>query len=371
MTDERIKKLAHNLVNFSCKLKVGEKILIDSRGENDELVRELVKAAYAVGGMPFVWYNHESVTRELAMGYTEEQLKLMRDVDSKLMENMDAYISIRGGSNSAEMSDVPSERMQLYSKIYQSRVHSDLRVDHTKWVVIRYPSPSMSQLANMSTAAFEDYFFNVCCLDYSKMDRAMDALKALMERTDKVRITGKNTDISFSIKGLPAIKCAGENNIPDGEIYSAPVKDSINGVIAYNTPSLREGFTFENVVLTFKNGRIVDAKANDTERINRIFDMDEGARGVGEFSIGINPYITEPMKDTLFDEKICGSIHFTPGDSYTDCDNGNHSALHWDMVLIQRPEYGGGDIYFDDVLIRHDGRFVLPELDCLNPENLI
>lgn len=202
------------------------------------------------------------------------------------------------------------------------------------------------------------------------MSKAMEKLVALMNRTDKVRLTAKNTDITFSIKDIPAIKCAGEMNIPDGEVYTAPVKDSINGTISYNTPSLKDGFTYENIKLTFKDGKIIDATANDTEKINSIFDMDEGARYVGEFAIGVNPFILEPMKDTLFDEKIAGSIHFTPGCCYDDAYNGNQSALHWDLVLIQRPEYGGGEIYFDDVLIRKDGLFVLDELKCLNPENL-
>ena len=229
----------------------------------------------------------------------------------------------------------------------------------------------MAQAANMSTEAFEDFYFNVCNLDYSKMSKAMDKLVDLMNKTDKVRLVSKDTDISFSIKDIPAIKCAGEMNIPDGEVYTAPVKDSVNGVITYNTPSLHSGFTYENIQLTFKDGKIIKATANNTEKINEVFDIDEGARFVGEFAIGVNPYILEPMKDTLFDEKITGSIHFTPGACYEDAPNGNDSALHWDLVLIQRPEYGGGEIYFDDVLIRKDGIFVLDELKCLNPENLI
>ena len=228
----------------------------------------------------------------------------------------------------------------------------------------------MAQAANMSTEAFEDFYFNVCNLDYSKMSKAMDKLVDLMNKTDKVRLVSKDTDISFSIKDIPAIKCAGEMNIPDGEVYTAPVKDSVNGVITYNTPSLHSGFTYENIQLTFKDGKIIKATANNTEKINEVFDIDEGARFVGEFAIGVNPYILEPMKDTLF-EKITGSIHFTPGACYEEAPIGNDSALHWDLVLIQRPEYGGGEIYFDDVLIRKDGIFVLDELKCLNPENLI
>lgn len=370
MTDPRIKTLAHNLINYSCKLQPGENVLIESKGENDDLVRELIREAYKAGGSPFVWLAHETVTRELALNCNEEQLKLRAKLDAELMSNMQAYIGIRGGLNTAEMSDVPTDRAELMSRIYSSAVHDKIRVPETKWVILRYPSPSMAQMADMSTAAFEDFYFNVCNLDYSKMDKAMQPLKELMERTDKVRIVSPGTDLNFSIKGMKAIKCAGDANIPDGEVYTAPVVDSINGVIAYNTPSLRDGFTFDNIVLTFKDGRIVDARANDTERINRVFDIDYGARGVGEFAIGVNPYITKPMKDTLFDEKIAGSFHFTPGSCYDECPNGNKSTLHWDLVLIQRPEYGGGEIYFDDVLIRRDGLFTLPELYPLNPENL-
>jgi aminopeptidase len=228
----------------------------------------------------------------------------------------------------------------------------------------------MAQLANMSTEAFEDFYFDVCNLDYAKMDRAMDPLQWLMSKTDKVRIVAPGTDLTFSIKGIGAQKCSGERNIPDGEVYSCPVRDSVNGTIAYNTPSVYNGFTYENIKFTFENGKIVEATANDTDRINALLDSDDGARHIGEFSLGFNPYILHPMKDTLFDEKIAGSLHFTPGQAYEVTDNGNRSSIHWDLVLIQRPEYGGGEVYFDDVLIRKDGLFVIPELEGLNPDSL-
>ena len=368
--DPRVEKLARTLIQFSTRVQKGDNVLIQARNETDALVRALIRETYAAGGKPFVWLDSTPVERELAMGYSEEQLALRAEIDAQLMSKMDVYIGYTAIENDSEMSDVPPERMELYSRLYGERVHGQIRVPHTRWCVLRYPTPAMAQAASMSQAAFEDFFFDVCTMDYSRMDRAMDPLKALMEKTDRVRIVGKGTDIAFSIKGLPAIKCSGDANIPDGEIYTAPVRDSVNGLITYNTPSLQDGFTFENIRLTFRDGRIVDAQANDTERINKIFDIDAGARYVGEFAIGVNPYITKPMKNTLFDEKIMGSFHFTPGASYDDCDNGNKSALHWDLVCIQTPEYGGGEMYFDDVLIRKDGRFVLPELECLNPENL-
>ena len=370
MFDPRIRQLAHGLVTFSCDLKPGEKILIESIGGNDDLVRALIKEAYAAGGTPVLWLSDKAFERELLLGGSVEQLRQRSVWDSAVMAGMDAYIGVRGGSNSSELSDVPSERMNEYMAHYWQPVHGNIRVPKTKWVILRYPSPSMAQMADMSTEAFEDFFFNVCCLDYSRMDRAMDALVALMERTDRVRIVSPGTDLSFSIKGLPAVKCAGKLNIPDGEVFTAPVRDSVNGVIAYNTPSLDNGFTYTDIRFVFRDGRIVDATANDNARINKQLDIDEGARYVGEFAIGVNPYITFPMKDTLFDEKIAGSFHFTPGSCYDECDNGNKSSQHWDLVLIQTPEYGGGEMYFDDVLVRKDGRFVLSELECLNPENL-
>ena len=371
MTDPRIQQLAHNLIHFSCDLQPGEKVLIEGTGEVQELTRALVREAYAAGALPFVWNNRPDVSRELALGATEEQLKLRAEVDCALMSKMQAYIGVRGGANSSEMSDVPADKQALTARLYNEPVHSMIRVPKTKWVVLRYPTSGMAQQANMSPAAFEDFYFKVCNLDYSKMDRAMDALKDLMERTDRVHILGPGTDLRFSIKGLPAVKCAGHMNIPDGEIFTAPVQGSIEGTIHYNTPSLMEGFTYEDITLTFQNGKIVNATCNDTARINRVFDRDAGARYVGEFAIGVNPYIEKPMKDTLFDEKIAGSFHFTPGSCYDECDNGNKSAIHWDLVCIQTPEMGGGEMYFDDVLVRKEGRFVLPELQGLNPENLV
>lgn len=370
MKDPRIETLAKNLINYSIKLQKGEKVLIENFSLQRELVVALVKEAYKAGGYPFVSLKDHQVDRALMIGGQEEQYHMMAQFEADVMSKMDAYIGLRSGNNINEFADVPDEKMKLQGKTIGQKVHREIRVPKTRWVVLRYPTSSMAQLAKMSTEQFEDFYFNVCNLDYSKMDKAMDALVELMNKTDKVRLTGTNTDLTFSIKDIPAIKCSGQMNIPDGEVYTAPVRDSVNGTITYNTPSPYNGFTFENVQLTFKDGKIMEATANDTERINKIFDTDEGARFIGEFAIGVNPFIQHPMQDILFDEKIDGSFHFTPGQAYDDAYNGNNSNIHWDMVMIQRPEYGGGEIYFDDVLIRKDGRFVIPELEPLNPENL-
>ncbi|MCD8119662.1 MAG: aminopeptidase [Lachnospiraceae bacterium] len=370
--DPRIKKLSANLVHYSMHVMPGEKVLIHATGEDTkDLARQMVKDVYAAGGLPFVKYENERLTREIQLGANEDQLKIMAKVDAAEMAEMDCYAGIRGSANLSEQADVPSDRMALYQRLYWTPVHGNIRIPKTRWVVLRYPNNSMAQSAGMSLEAFEDFYFDVCTMDYAKMATAMEPLVDLMNRTDRVHIKGPGTNLTFSIKDIPAIPCAGELNIPDGEVYTAPVRDSVNGRITYNTPSVNQGFTFENISLLFKDGKIIEATSNDNKRINEIFDTDEGARYVGEFAIGVNPYVTFPMKDILFDEKIKGSFHFTPGRCYDEAPNGNRSSIHWDLVCIQRPEYGGGEIYFDDVLIRKDGRFTLPELQCLNPENLM
>lgn len=369
--DPRITKLAHNLVNYSCEVKAGDKVYIHYIGESTEdLAKELVREVYEAGGIPFPHYTGQKVQRQMLLHCTKEQLMLMAEIDSAEMRQMDCYIGVRGSENASELSDIPSDKMALYDKYYTEPVHHGIRVPDTRWVVLRYPNDAMAQLSGTSTEDFEDFYFRVCCMDYAKMKRAEQYLIDYMNHTEKVRLVAPGTDLTFSIKDIPAVGCFGDRNIPDGEVYTAPVRDSVNGVITYNAPSLYQGFTYENVSLTFENGKIVKATANNNQKINELLDSDEGARYVGEFALGVNPYILKPMKDILFDEKISGSIHFTPGNCYKEAPNGNHSAIHWDLVLIMRPEYGGGEVYFDDVLIRKDGRFVVPELLILNPENL-
>jgi aminopeptidase len=362
--------LSSQLIRYCTAMQPGERVLVEMFGHQPELVAAVVNEAYAAGAEPVVRLRDMTVMRALMRGATQAKWAFEAENDAALMRGVQAYIGIRANDNSFETGDVSAEKTELYAKHYSKLVHGQIRVPDTRWVVLRYPTPAMAQAAKMSLEAFEDYYFAVCTLDYANMSRAMDALVKRLAAADKVRITGPGTELTFSVKGLPPIKCDGRINIPDGEVFTAPVRGSVNGVITYNTPSVHAGFEFTNIRLEFVNGKIVNATANDTQRINKVFDMDEGARYVGEFAFGVNPYITEPVQDTLFDEKIAGSFHFTPGHCYDECNNGNKSALHWDLVCIQRPEYGGGEIWLDDVLIRKDGLFVTDDLLCLNPSAL-
>ena len=370
MKDPRITQLAENLINNAIALKANENILIETTDTPDELSTELIKAVAKVGGNAFVHNYNSRVRREIIRSASEEQMKLSAELAMDEMKKMQAYLSIRAMNNAMENCDIDDKKMLAYRKITQDVLN--YRVNNTRWCVLRWPNPSMAQGAKMSTEAFEDFYFKACLADYPKMAAAAQHLVDLMNRTDKVRLVAQDTDITFSIKGIPAVPCCGNMNIPDGEVYTAPVQGSIEGVIHYNTPTLYDGKQFSNIRLVFKQGKIVEAtcETGDNKSLNAIFDTDEGARYVGEFAIGFNPFVLSPMCDILFDEKIAGSIHFTPGMCYEDAPNGNKSAIHWDLVLIMRPEYGGGEIWFDDKLIRKDGLFVVDELKCLNPENL-
>ena len=369
MHDPRFDKLAQSLAGFSTALKAGDKVLIEAFDIPPEMTVALIRAVRALGALPFVQVHQARVSREMAREADAVQYDVLTAIELARMQQMDAYIAVRGSDNIAEMSDIPADRLKLVSQ--KMKPVLDHRIGKTRWVVLRWPSSAMAQQAGMSTEQFENFYFDVCTLDYAKMQPGMAALAEWMMRTDKVEIKGPGTDLTFSIKGIPALPCGGKHNIPDGEVFTAPVRDSVQGVISYNAPTIYQGTPFDSIRLEFKDGKIVNATANNTKRLNEILDSDEGARYVGEFAIGFNPYILHPMRDILFDEKISGSLHFTPGQCYENASNGNQSQIHWDMVNIQREDYGGGTIHFDGVLIRENGRFVPEALHGLNPENLV
>ncbi|HUV31354.1 MAG TPA: aminopeptidase [Acidobacteriota bacterium] len=373
MKDKRNEILARQLIDYSTDLQPGEVLYLEIKGkETLELGKEVIRLATEKGATPFWYYSDESLIRQFVGKATDAQFKKLAELHLELMKRTDAYIGLRGSDNPFDLADIDRKQMEKQNQLFYKPVHLEERVKRTKWVVLRYPNNAMAQLAETSQEAFADYYYDVCCADYAKMSRAQDRLVALMKTVDRVEIKSPGTDLKLSIEGIPVVKCDGTRNIPDGEVYTAPVRDSVNGTITYNTPSLHQGKAYTNISLTFEKGRITKATCQgDNEKLNEIFDTDEGARYVGEFALGVNPFILHPMRDTLFDEKIAGSLHLTPGQSYDEAPNGNQSAIHWDLVLIQRSEYGGGEIYFDGKLIRKDGVFTDPDLEKeFSKENL-
>lgn len=372
MRDPRHEQLARLLVTHSVQLVPGESCLIQVSEVPGSLVEALVEAVYEAGAYPHVKLTPEGVSRALLLGASEESLSAWAACDAYQMSKMDAFIGVRGFQNHRELSDVPDEQIRMYMNCYNTPVHQNIRVPKTKWVVLRYPTPSMAYMAGMSTRAFEEFYYQVTTgVDYQAMADSMEPARKFLDASDQIHILGPDTDLKFSIKGMTSVPCYGVRNIPDGEIYTAPVLESMQGRVTYNTPSTYQGTTFTGVSFDVQDGKIVSARANHQKRIDAVLDTDGGSRYFGEFALGVNPSIHNPMDETLFDEKIMGSFHLTPGNAYQECFNGNKSSVHWDLVSIQTPAYGGGEIWIDGVLVRKDGMFVHEAFSGLNPERLV
>lgn len=364
--DNYLNSLADTIVNYSLNVSKGEKVLITYHSEEcTSFVKMLIEKIISKGGIPMFKYSFNEINSLIMENLNEDIIDLIVKNKEHEVYTYDSIVQIIYNDNDYENKNVSPKMLNLLGE--KSREIDNIRINKRKWVLLNYPSKLDAYKAKMTTNDFREYALKAMTADYQKMNEVLKPLKELMEKTDKVRITGPNTDLTFSIKGMPAIICAGEYNIPDGEVYTAPIKDSVNGIITYNTESPYRNGVYKNISLEFKDGKIVKATCDgDNDSLNEIFDTDSGSRFVGEFSLGVNPNIRSAMGDILYDEKICGSIHFTPGTCYENCDNGNISSIHWDLVLIQREEYGGGNIYFDDVLVRKDGIFVKNELKNIN-----
>lgn len=366
MRDNRINILAKNLVNFALEVKPGKNVFIDSYDCANDFTKAIIEEVFKVGAYPFVNNNIQTIMRSLVMGMDEEFINRMLEIDMDEMKKMDYYLAIRKQDNINELSNIPEDKITLFNKYY-GKLHLNCRVPRTRWAVLRYPNASMAQAASMSTEDFEDYYFKVCNLDYSKLSKCMEPLKELMDTTDKVHIIAPDTDLTFSLKNeFMSGLCDGKANIPDGEVCIAPVVESVNGKIKYNMPSTHLGTTFNDIYFEIENGVIVKATADKTKELNLLLDVDEGARRFGEFAIGTNPFIDRGINDILFDEKMTGSLHFTPGRG-----GKNKSQIHWDIVQSHLPKHGGGEIYFDNKLIRKDGAFVIESLKPLNQKEWI
>lgn len=358
--------LAAMLLDHSTQIQPGENVLIQLIGFNGVgLVRALVQGARERGANPFVKIEDPETNRLLLQHGDEAYWSGQAAHDQlPLMQNMQAFIGIRGSENIFENAQVPADAQKAYSVHFQDPVHMRQRVNHTKWVVLRYPSPAFAMNAKMPTEAFKRFYYQACLVDYAKMEAALKPLEERLRATDRIRLHGPGTDITFSVKGQNWVPCFGRRNIPDGEIFSSPVLDSVNGHITY-APSVYQGRPFESVKLHVEHGVVTGFESSNDAALEAILDTDEGARRFGEFSFGVNPVITDPMYDILFDEKISGSNHLTLGNDYEEAANGNSSSIHWDLVCI------GADVYFDGELVRKGRRFVDPALEGLNPERML
>ncbi|MCB9639300.1 MAG: aminopeptidase [Myxococcales bacterium] len=366
MQDARIQQLARTLVYHSCQVKSRDIVVIEFSGMAAmPLVRACIEEITKAGGIPFCFFHSDEVMRSFFVQANEDQYRAYGTMMRQMIEACHCYIGIRSSENPFELADLSLEGQRNHTIHLWKSVHLDVRLQK-RWVVLRYPNAYLSVQAEMPSEHFHNLFFRVCNMNYAYLSKAIQPLRELMESTDQVRIVGPGTHLVFSIKGMPIVPCVGENNIPDGEIFTAPIRDSIQGVVSFNTPTIYQGIRFERIKLEFRDGRIVDASAAfNQDQLNRILDTDDGARYIGEFAIGLNPFIDRPILDPIFDEKIYGSFHLKPGNSYEAADNGNRSSVLWNLVSIQLPAWGGGEIYFDDTLVCKDGSFVHPALEEL------
>lgn len=367
MKDKRIEKLADIFINFSTRVKKGDIVLIEAIGTPTlPFVKELHKKALLKGAKYVeIWFSEPEITKDFYNLANKEQIKYFPEHKLDFMKKVNAYIAVRAPENSMVYANVNHHNLLTNQKVMQPIL--DWRVNNTKWVVTRWPCHGFAQEAKMSLEELEDFYFSACIQDWASIKKKQDVLANMIRKAKEIRVKASDTDLVFRKDKLPAINCYGLRNIPDGEVYTVPIRNSVEGYITFNCPAVYQSQEFDGIRLEFRNGKVVKAtcKVGDEKKLNAILDTDEGARYVGEFSLGTNYSITKPMRNILFDEKIGGSIHLACGMAYKDCDNGNRSAIHWDIIKILK---GDGEIYFDGELIQKDGYFVHPRLVALNPK---
>lgn len=363
-------KIAQTLVWHSCAVQVGERVLIEAIDVDDDLISMVALEVQAAGGVPFVVKKSQRLMVELGNIHETEDLDILAESELLLLKKCACLIGLRAPLNLHESKGLQPEARQRILKHFVSPVHYQYRNKHVRWVYFRVPTQAMAQLSEMPTPQFFEYYFEAMSIDYPSLHQKMIPLQDLIDQTTEVRITHPNgTDLRFKLGGLGSYISAGNKNLPDGEIFTTPLVDSANGHIRFNIPSTYYGHSFDEISLEFKNGKVVGSDAGRfSSQLAEILDTDEGARHLGEFAFGVHPGITTPINDILFDEKMQGSIHLALGNAYPVSDNGNRSAIHWDLILAQSPEYGGGEVYFDDRLIRKDGVFIPSVLADLNSQ---
>lgn len=355
MVDPRIKKLAGILVNYSIKMKKGDVIEVSCGPAAAPLALEVYKLILENEALPMLNVGLPGAAYQYYKLATDDMLKTFPKIRMYEAEHTAGSISIGTDYNTKEFTNIDSKKIALRRKVIKPIQDKEMEKDN--WVICEYPTDALAQDAEMSLEEFEDFVYSATNVDYEKMDKDQDHLKKLFDKGKTVRIVAKDTDLTFSIDGRDAIKCAGNRNIPDGEIFMAPVDDSANGHIAYSFPAIRGGKEVDGIRLEFKDGEVVRASATKNEDfLLEMIKTDEGAKRLGEFGIGLNFGIKKFIKQILFDEKIGGTVHLALGMAYKEGGGKNDSAIHWDMICDLR---NGGELYLDGKLVQKNGKFLV------------
>jgi len=337
MIDPRNTQLAEILALHSIKVKSDDKVLIKATSQLAlPLAREVYKQVLKLGGFPHLVIGDEPLSKFF---YDHAQKKHLDDkpvIDEYLANWSDKSVIIVGENNTRELAEADNKKLTQRAKA--TKTIRDKMLEKP-WILTYVPTPAMAQDANMSTDDLEDFYFNACILDWSKQYASMKKLADSLTNAKKIEVVGDRTHLTLSAKGRIFIPCAGEFNMPDGEVFTAPVDDSVEGYVYFNYPLLRQGKMIRDIQLYFEKGVVVRAQASENQDfLEEILNTDAGARRLGEFAIGLNPGVKRYMYNILFDEKMSNSIHMALGAAYKECNGKNESAIHMDIVKDMRPE---------------------------------
>lgn len=353
MKDQRLAKFADVLLEHSLNIKEGENVVIRAGYLAKPLIDEFYRKTVDKGANTFVHILSDPQRKYFMENATPKQLENANALYEGIYEKADAVLVIEAPENTKHLSNVSPRKNMEYNKAISPVLKT---IMNKRWVLTNYPVEAFAQDADMSLEEYEDFLFDAVLVDYEKMDRDMNKILDIFDTADTVRLVGKDTDLTFSIKGRKGTKCSGQNNVPDGEVYYSPVTNSANGHIYYEFPAIRYGNQVDGVRLEFKDGKIINARSASNEQfLNQMLDTDAGARYLGEFGIGLNYGIKKFIKNILFDEKIGGTIHLAAGNAYEGSGGDNISVLHWDMIKELRTN---GEIYADGKLVQKNGIYL-------------
>lgn len=362
--DYKNRELARQIANVSLRIEPGTKVYLKYKsGDSIPLVKLIIEEISAKGGVVFPVKYDKELEDFLMSTHTTNSIDAI--MQKSCFENgfFDVFISL--GSND-DFVKTPKSNLDVLDELKRMKMSLETMKDGKQWLLLNYPSIVDSNNLGMSYEDYYRYAMDAMTYDFSDMLDSVESLRVMMNEAKMVRIVGDNVNLSFNKEGIPAVSLLGNVNLPDGEIYTSPIRTSANGFIRYNVPSPKNGLIFDDIYLEFKDGKVVDFDCRDhKEEFERIISIDDGSRYIGEFAFGFNPAVTRPMKDILYDEKLCGSFHIALGNAYKNAFNGNTSALHWDMIYLNKTN-NHCEIYFDDELVCRNGLFVPEKIKKLN-----
>ncbi len=352
MVDQRIEKIADILLNHSTKVKEGDYVIIEGEYQALELIKILYKKILQKGAFPIPKIGDDQFHSMYYKYAPDNVLKTFPEIAYNELKKVDCLIALRAPKNLKEMADVDPNKITDRTKLLEPIKTERLK---KRWIVFNFPTNSFAQEAGMSLEDFEDFVYNACIQDWNKISKEQEKYIKLMESGSEVRIIGKDTDIKLKIKGRQFINGSGSHNMPDGEIFTAPLENETEGHIYFDYPTVYSGKEVLGVMFKFEKGKIVDVKAEKGEDfIKQVLKTDEGASKLGELGIGLNYNIKKGIKNILFDEKIGSSVHMAIGSSYKECLGVNESAVHWDFIKDMK----NGKMFLDGKLVYENGRFI-------------